>query len=88
MCSSDVLLLRRALRNGNAELVAKQARLHFSREPAFHRAAGLWTESRLERALRLLSDAVLQSRKSARMAETLTVRTLWAISRLAGGDGG
>ncbi|HRJ69364.1 MAG TPA: DNA polymerase III subunit delta [Beijerinckiaceae bacterium] len=83
-----VLLLRRALRNGNAELVAKQARLHFSREPAFHRAAGLWTESRLERALRLLSDAVLQSRKSARMAETLTVRTLWAISRLAGGDGG
>lgn len=81
-----VLLLRRALRSGNPDIVAKQSRLHFSREAAFRRAVSLWTEARLERALRLLSDAVLQSRKSARLAETVTIRTLWAVSRLAGSD--
>lgn len=79
-----ILLLRRALRSGNAEMTAKQGRLHFSREAAFRRAAATWTENRLERALQLISEASLQGRRSARLSETLTIRALWAVCRLSG----
>jgi DNA polymerase-3 subunit delta len=87
---SHVLLLRRAARAQSAgatpDTIARQSRIHFSRIAAFERALSLWTEVRLDRALRIVSDAAAQNRKSARLSETIAIRALWAVSRLARND--
>ncbi len=87
-----VLLLRRAVRaqaaGASSETIARQNRLHFSRTAAFERALSFWTETRLDRALKIVSEAATQNRKQARLSETIAVRALWAISRLAKSDAG
>lgn len=81
-----ILLLRRARRAADNDpgltTFKQRNRIHFSRAAALERAAGLWSDARLERALELASDAVLQSRKSARLAEPIGIRALWSIARL------
>jgi DNA polymerase-3 subunit delta len=82
---SHILLLRRVVRGGG-EAALRQSRTHFSRISLVMRASGLWSEARLERALRHVSDAVLQSRRVARLSEAITIRALWAVSRMARND--
>lgn len=77
-----VFLLRR-IHATSLEEVARQARLHFSRLPGIERAAARWTGARLQKALDLLADAVLQTRRNARLAESIAIRSLWATARLA-----
>jgi len=86
---THVFLLRRALaaRAGDADLsqFKKMNRIHFSRAPAFDQAAQRWSGTRLDQALDLVSAAVLNTRKSARLAEPVTIRALWSLARLARG---
>lgn len=85
---SHSLVLRRGMAGGGAESAMRLGRLHFSRKSAVARAMALWSDSRLDRALTILSSAVLQSRKTARLDEAIAVRALWAVSRLARNQAG
>ena len=82
-----ILLVRRARRAAEHDpglMTFKQRnRVHFSRAGALERATSLWSETRLDRALGIAADAILQSRKSARLAEPIGIRALWSIARLA-----
>lgn len=86
---THVFLLRRAdaARSTDADLsqFKKVNRIHFSRAPAFDQAAQRWNGSRLDQALELVSAAVLNTRKSARLAEPVAIRALWSLARLARG---
>ena len=74
--------LRRALRGGLNEAGHGRS-IHFSRKAIIDRSLPRWTETRLDRALAILDDAMLQSRTAARIAPEITIRALWAIARLA-----
>ncbi|HRK23342.1 MAG TPA: DNA polymerase III subunit delta [Beijerinckiaceae bacterium] len=79
--------LRRAVDRGQSlDALLRQARLHFSRVPAVEAALRSWNCERLDRALVLASDAVLNSRRTARLADSLAIRLLWSIARMAGKD--
>lgn len=83
--SGHLFLLRRALRNGQTpDEFIRQRRIHFSRSAAITRTLALWSEERINRALAQVSDATLQTRTTPRLAEALTIRTLWALGRMAG----
>lgn len=76
-----VFLLRR-VQSGTLEDAARQSRLHFSRLPGLERAATRWTSTRLQKALDLLADAVMQTRRNSRLAESIAIRALWATARM------
>lgn len=79
-----VFLLRRLAQSGQTgEALVQQRRIHFSRVPAINRALSMWTETKLDRALRQVADTTLQTRKTPRLAEALTIRSLWALARIA-----
>lgn len=83
--SGHLFLLRRALRNGQAaDEFIRQRRIHFSRSAAITRTLAQWNEDRINRALAQVADATLQTRTTPRLAEALTIRTLWALARMAG----
>ena len=81
------IFLFRRMQSGSVEDVARQARIHFTRLPVIERAAARWTGIRLQKALDILAEAVLQTRQSARLAESIAIRALWATARLAQGAG-
>lgn len=86
-----VLTLRRALearaKDPDLSIFKKANRVHFSRANAFDNAAQRWSAARLDRALDLVSETIINTRRNARLAEPLTVRALWSLARLArGGD--
>lgn len=86
-----VLTLRRALearaKDPDLSIFKKANRVHFSRASAFDNAAQRWSTARLDRALDLVSETIINTRRNARLAEPLTVRALWSLARLArGGD--
>lgn len=85
-----VLMLRRALRarekDNDLFRFKKANRIHFSRSAAFDQATLRWNEARLDRCLRLVSDAVLNARKSARLGDPIAIRALWSVARLARGS--
>lgn len=81
------LALRRGVRaygkGESAEDVARGLRLHFSRVPLFARTLPLWTEQRLEQALKTFADATAQTRRTPRLAAQIAIRALWSTARLA-----
>jgi DNA polymerase-3 subunit delta len=53
--------------------------IHFRRQRAVAGQLGRWTQSRLDRAIRAIGDAVLICRREPRLAEATTIRTLWGL---------
>ena len=74
-------LRRTRLSGGSAATFKDKGRLHFSREAAVNRALSLWTVPRLERAIQQASETTLLTRRTARLAEALTIRLFWSLAR-------
>lgn len=85
---SHTLLLRRLLRahakGQSVETLARQARLHFSRVPTLERVLRHWSAARMDRLVPAIADTVLATRRVPRLAESLTIRTLWSVARMSG----
>lgn len=58
----------------------KSFRVSWKREKAVSEQINRWTESRLERAVHVLGDAVLNIRRNAALSEALAVRSLWSLA--------
>lgn len=87
---THIFLLRRisrALSGGQSlDQMARTYRFHFSRSAMVERAVRTFSERHLERALRLVADALLQTRRVARLDQPIAIRTLWSIARLTRND--
>jgi DNA polymerase III subunit delta len=70
--------------NRNATDVLKYKGLHFRRLPKVTEQLGKWTAVRLDRAVQILGDAMLASRRTAPLGEAIAVRALWSLALAVG----
>jgi DNA polymerase III subunit delta len=68
----------------NASESIKNKGIHFKRLPKAAEQVSRWTAVRLERAIQILGDATLASRKTASLGEAIAVRALWSLALAAG----
>jgi DNA polymerase III subunit delta len=64
----------------NAPESIKSFRVPWKREKTVNEQVTRWTESRLDRAVHILGDAVLNIRRNAALSEALSVRALWSLA--------
>jgi DNA polymerase III subunit delta len=62
----------------------KNKGIHFKRLPKAAEQVSRWTAVRLERAIQILGDATLASRKTAALGEAIAVRALWSLALAVG----
>ena len=67
----------------NAAESVKPYRINWKREKTVVAQVERWTESRLERAIQILSEAVLTARRQPALAEPIAVRALWSLALAA-----
>ncbi len=73
--------IRRDMESGrNVSESVKSFRVSWKREKAVTEQISRWTETRLERAIQILGDAVLNIRRNAALSEALAVRSLWSLA--------
>jgi DNA polymerase III subunit delta len=66
--------------NQNVGESIKSARVSWKREKAVAEQINRWTETRLERAVQILGDAVLAIRRNAALSDALAIRALWSLA--------
>jgi DNA polymerase III subunit delta len=67
-----------------AKLVASSRNnIHWRRQRAVADQLNKWTESRLDKAITIIGEAVLACRREPRLADATAIRTLWSLG-LAG----
>jgi DNA polymerase III subunit delta len=68
---------------GNGRTVSesiKSRRVSWKREKVVAEQSSRWVEARLERAIQILGDAVLNIRRNGPIAEALAIRSLWSLA--------
>jgi DNA polymerase III subunit delta len=74
-------LLQAILRdNRNAAESIKAHRVSWKREKAVTDQINRWTETRLDRAVQILGDAVFSVRRNAALGEAFAIRALWSLA--------
>jgi DNA polymerase III subunit delta len=74
-------LLQAILRDSrNAAESIKAHRISWKREKAVTDQVNRWTESRLDRAVQILGDAVFSVRRNAALGEAFAIRALWSLA--------
>ncbi len=68
----------------NASESVKNKGIHFKRLPKVTEQVTRWTSVRLERAIQILGDATLASRKTSSLGEAIAVRALWSLALAVG----
>ncbi len=71
---------RGAFGNKTVSETIKAARVSWKREKPVAEQLERWTETRLERAVQILGEAVLAIRRNAALAEALAIRALWSLA--------
>jgi DNA polymerase III subunit delta len=66
--------------NQNVAESIKSARVAWKREKAVTEQISRWTETRLERAVQILGEAVFAIRRNAALSDALAIRALWSLA--------
>jgi DNA polymerase III subunit delta len=80
----QAFLLQAIRRDLNGKRIAPESikpyRVNWKREKTIAAQAESWTETRLERAVQIIGDAVLAVRRQPALAEALAIRALWSLA--------
>jgi DNA polymerase III subunit delta len=83
----QAFLLQAIRRDLNGKRIAPESikpyRVNWKREKTIVAQAESWTETRLERAVQIIGDAVLAVRRQPTLAEALAIRALWSLALAA-----